>query len=98
MTSEGRGILSPVRLVAPWRKALQALDFQNRELPRITGICDLMVTVTVTVPVSRRLPNRPRATPERGRLPTVPWCTLCLSIANAAGTWGIGYVTGFEPW
>ena len=65
MTSEGRGILSPVRLVAPWRKALQALDFQNREPPRITGIRDVMVTVTVTVPVPRRLPNRPRATPER---------------------------------
>ena len=54
MTSEGRGILSPMTLVAPWRKALQALDFQNREPPRITGICDLMVTVTVTVPVLRR--------------------------------------------
>ena len=35
MTSEGRGILSPMTLVAPWRKALQALDFQNREPPRI---------------------------------------------------------------
>jgi hypothetical protein len=30
---------------------LQALDFQNREPPRITGIGDLMVTVTVTVPI-----------------------------------------------
>ena len=59
-------------LVAPWREVLQALDFQNHEPPRISGICDVMVTVTVTVPVSRRLPNRPRATPERGRLPTVP--------------------------
>jgi len=48
-----RMILSPVRLVAPCRKVLQALDFQCRQPPPITGIRDLMVTVTVTVPVLR---------------------------------------------
>jgi len=65
MPSEGRGILSPVRLVAPGRKALQALDFQNGQPPPIAGIRDLMVTVTVTIPILTRLPNRTRATPER---------------------------------
>jgi len=43
-------ILSPLRLVAPSRKALQVLDFRNRQPPPITGIRDLMVTFTVTVP------------------------------------------------
>jgi len=36
MTSEGRGILSPVRLIAPGLKALQALDFLYPEpLPEL---------------------------------------------------------------
>jgi hypothetical protein len=56
--------LSPVRLVAPGRNPLQALDFQNGELPLITGSRDLMVTVTVTVPFLRSH----KGPPQKGRL------------------------------
>jgi hypothetical protein len=77
---------------------LQALDFQNHEPPRISGICDVMVTVRLQSPYrgGSRIAREPRRSGADSR--QFPWCTLCLSIANAAGTWGIGHVTGFGPW